>query len=641
VERTFVETDASSRSDAAGDANTKTDGQRSDARGGDGAPDHTSPTVVSTAPADGASGVPATTTFSFTFSEAMDPSTVALTVQPTVAVGPASWNSDNSSVSFAPSAPLVGNTMYKATIAGADLAGNPLAGVLTFSFTTQAAPDTTPPTIVSTVPRDGTIDVATTTGISISFSEPMDEGTVTVTAVPDIALGVPTFDAPKTQVSFTPTARLATATSYTITVKGQDPSHNALAGTTQFKFTTVRPPDTMPPTVASITPANGAMGVANNSSIVVTFSEAMNTTATAAAFAISGGVTCTGGWIWNMAGTSATCTPAAALADTTTYNVAVSTAAKDLAGNALAAPFSASFTTGVKPDTTAPTIVSVNPANNTSGVVRNAKISVTFSEAMDLASAQAAFQVTQPAGVTGTFSWAAGNLTMTFSPSATFAYGDVVRFQVTTAAKDAAGNAKATTDSFSFTVIKSTTVNFPCIDALDGFVNAVGTAFPARELIGGNGGTGSTGMLRGYEAYDISALPATTTAITAAYIYIYQYSVASAPYGATALGDLMWYHVDFGPTLEATDFGTPVLTHPYPSGVLSTTPVLEWKSSSVVFAVQNDFANRTARNNRSEFVIQFPNDSSSNGIARYAYLYACNTANASFHPYLAVTYEYP
>jgi hypothetical protein len=460
-----------------------------------------------------------------------------------------------------------------------------------------------------------------------------------VTTMPDAMLGMPTFNVDKTQVSFTPPAPFAPSTDYTVTVKGQDTSQNALSGSTQFKFSTARPPDTTPPTVASVAPPNGATAVANNTSIAITFSEAMNQAATAMAITTSPAVACMGGWTWNMAGTTATCVPTADLPSNTLYSVNVSTGARDLAGNTMAAAFASSFTTGVAPDRTPPTIVSVAPAANTTGVIRTATIAVTFSEAMDLASSQSAFSVTTPAGVTGTFTWTNANKTMTFRPAASFAYGDVVKFQVSNAAKDSAGNAKSTTDVYQFTVVRSATVNLACIDALDGFVNSLPVAYPSGNLTAGDSGAGGT--LRAYEAFDLSGLPPETTAITSAFIYVNQYSVAGTPYGAATLGDLLWDHVDFGPTLEATDYGTPVLTHSYAEGILSSSATLGWKSATVLFAVLDDWSARVARGNRSEFVFKFTRDLINNSMANYAYSYPCSSANATLRPYLAVTYEYP
>src|SRR5256885_5184500 len=64
----------------------------------------------------------------------------------------------------------------------------------------------------------------------------------------------------------------------------------------------------------------------------------------------------------------------------------LTTATSDLAGNALAADVVWSFTTGVIPDTTAPTVSATVPANLATGVAISSQIAGTFSEPMDASS---------------------------------------------------------------------------------------------------------------------------------------------------------------------------------------------------------------------------------------------------------------
>src|SRR5439155_7790075 len=82
-------------------------------------------------------------------------------------------------------------------------------------------------------------------------------------------------------------------------------------------------------------------------------------------------------------GVTATFTATANLAPLTTYTATISTGAKDLAGNRLAADVAWSFTTGVIPDTTEPTVSATVPANLATGVSISSQIAGTFSEAMD------------------------------------------------------------------------------------------------------------------------------------------------------------------------------------------------------------------------------------------------------------------
>ncbi|MBI5778896.1 MAG: Ig-like domain-containing protein [Planctomycetes bacterium] len=101
-------------------------------------------------------------------------------------------------------------------------------------------------------------------------------------------------------------------------------------------------PDTTPPTVSSKGPAANATGIAFNTVITVTFSEAMSaTTVTTGTFTLSGvagTVICVGA--------AATFTPSAALADLTVYTATITTGVTDSAGNALAVDYTWSFTTG-------------------------------------------------------------------------------------------------------------------------------------------------------------------------------------------------------------------------------------------------------------------------------------------------------
>src|SRR5437867_4600555 len=80
---------------------------------------------------------------------------------------------------------------------------------------------------------------------------------------------------------------------------------------------------------------------------------------------------------------TATFTPADNLAPLTTYTVTINTGAKDLAGNALTSDITWSFTTGVIPDTTAPTVAATVPANTATSVAISSHIATTFSEPMD------------------------------------------------------------------------------------------------------------------------------------------------------------------------------------------------------------------------------------------------------------------
>src|SRR5262249_38518701 len=128
-----------------------------------------------------------------------------------------------------------------------------------------------------------------------------------------------------------------------------------------------------------------------------------------------------------------------------------SSGATDLAGNALASNMSWSFTTGVAPDTTAPVLGTTAPGDGATGVPINQAITATFSEAMDASTINTntftLLQGTTP--VAGTVSYPNG--TAVFTPPDNLALPTRHTSEITTGAKDLAGNPLGSNMSWSFT----------------------------------------------------------------------------------------------------------------------------------------------------------------------------------------------
>ena len=121
------------------------------------------------------------------------------------------------------------------------------------------------------------------------------------------------------------------------------------------------PSDTTPPEVSSTIPDSDATEVAINSTVSITFSEAMDPlTLTDATFTLKQGTTPVLG-TGTYAGVTAIFTPDVDLTASTNYTATITTGVEDLAGNALADPYVWSFTTGATPDTTAPEVNSTTP----------------------------------------------------------------------------------------------------------------------------------------------------------------------------------------------------------------------------------------------------------------------------------------
>lgn len=110
-----------------------------------GPPDTTPPTVLSTGPANGVTGVPITTAPFITFSEPMDSTTMTGTTFTLsnstgggIVAATVTLSADGTTATLTPSSSLDPSTLYRATvtIAARDLSGNRLAADFTWSFTT-------------------------------------------------------------------------------------------------------------------------------------------------------------------------------------------------------------------------------------------------------------------------------------------------------------------------------------------------------------------------------------------------------------------------------------------------------------------------------------------------------------------------
>ena len=207
--------------------------------------------------------------------------------------------------------------------------------------------DTTAPTISTVTPVSNATGVAVNTAITAAFSEVMDAATITATTFTLSGGGAVsgTVSYAGTTATFTPTAALAYGTVYTatITTGAKDLAGNAPGANYTWTFTTGSAPDTTPPTVSSTNPVNNETDIAVNTVIAATFDEGIDSsTITTATFYLTG---VTGVVSYDSVNKIAVFTPSANLADSTTYTAVVTTGVKDLAGNALSANYTWSFTT--------------------------------------------------------------------------------------------------------------------------------------------------------------------------------------------------------------------------------------------------------------------------------------------------------
>lgn len=161
--------------------------------------------------------------------------------------GSVTYNPDTRTATFTPRDVLAYSTTYTATITSGvtDIGRNPLAEDYSWSFTTEAVPDSIPPVVTLTNPSQGEADVPVTSTISVTFSESIDPVTITSSSFfisdgrDNVSGAMILTDDGKT-VIFDPSADLAAGTAYTVTLTTgiKDLAGNALAEDNIWSFTT-------------------------------------------------------------------------------------------------------------------------------------------------------------------------------------------------------------------------------------------------------------------------------------------------------------------------------------------------------------------------------------------------------------------
>jgi len=422
--------------------------------------DITPPTVVSTVPEDSALGVSVNGNIAATFSEAMAPLTLSnatMTLHRGLVQIPGSVTYSGVTATFNPTASLAPSTEYTATITTGvrDLAGNAMTRNYVWVFTTGVIADVTPPTVVATVPQDSATGVSLNQNLAVTFSEAMAPGTIT-TANLTLRQGANVIAGSVTYIgvtaTFNPTAALAPSVLYTATVTTgvRDLAGNAMAHNYVWVFTTGAAPDLTPPTVRSTSPADSAIGIAVNTNVTATFSEAMTPgTITDATMTLRQGANLIAGSV-NYAGLVATFNPTANLAQNTVYTATITTGVRDLAGNAMALNYVWVFTTA---DVTPPTVISTTPLDSATGVAVNTNYTATFSEPMTANTINDQTIILRQGNnvIAGAVSFA--GRVATFNPTNDLAGGTVYTATVTTGVRDLSGNAMAANKVWIFTTL--------------------------------------------------------------------------------------------------------------------------------------------------------------------------------------------
>jgi hypothetical protein len=370
------------------------------------------PTVTAVTPVNQVSGVVlASPAITATFSESMAPVSGAASFTVTCAApctsptGTVALNASNTVASFTLTAgtALAPVTLYTATITAATslTSGLALAAPYIWTFTTEDGP-----TVTAVSPVNLATGVATNEAVvSAAFSEPMApftgaaSFTLTCAAPCTDATGTVILNTDMTIASFTlrPATTLAALTPYTATVSGAKSLATGLPMTAPYvwRFTTGSTADVTRPSVTLTNPVTTTpgptSGVPANTAVSAVFSEDMDpNTISAASFTLTCPAPCvapTGTVSYALGTRTALFTPAALLTIGATYTATITTAATDLAGNALAGNQAAlpapsnyvwTFTAAAAAPRSNVSVTSTNPAAGATGVCPDASVNATF-----------------------------------------------------------------------------------------------------------------------------------------------------------------------------------------------------------------------------------------------------------------------
>lgn len=403
------------------------------------------------------------------------------------------------------------------------------------------------------------------------------------------------------------------------------------------------PVDVLRPVLLNISPMEGTTEVPTGAQFVLTFSEPMDTDSVQVGVQPSVAL---GAPVWSQQDTVLRLQPTGMLAENTTYTVTVD--GEDVAGNPLTGTRAFSFTTaGPAPDTTPPTVLSTSPSQASIGNARNALLEVVFSEPMNKASVQAAFSITAPAGLNGgSFSWNEAATVMTYVPPTSFAYGTEVNWQVSTGARDAAGNALVETVLRGFRVIRQGTLTVRFDPETSGSVGAPNyfrqTTIYNTAYLGDDFGNEAYRLFLGFK---LDGLPEDTMKISQATLRWWVTKQIGNP--LDKLGALQLEPVDVGDQIgTAPGDGPPspdAIADYHVSPLSSGATILPSTIGApglfdVTSWAAEDWSDRAVRNRRTQYRLRFSHGSDGN------WMTDALISDSEIHPTLAelhVVYEYP
>jgi hypothetical protein len=403
-------------------------------------PDTTPPTVALTGPAGGATVSGTAVTVSANASDNIGvvgvrffDGATQVGAEDTSAPYSVTWNTTTAA-----------NGTHNLTAVARDTAGNSTTSTARSVNVNNVVADTTAPTVALTAPAAA----ATVSGTAVTVSANASDNIGVV--------GVRFFDgatqvgAEDTSAPYSVTWNTTTAANGThnLTAVARDAAGNSTTSTARSVNVNNVPTDTAAPTVTVSPRALNATVVALTANMTATFNEAV-TGVSGASFTlrrVSDNSAVPAAVTYNATTRVATLNPTADLAADNKYTATLTTAIKDVAGNAFAG-MSWTFLTGPRP-----TVTSRSPANAATGVSKTANMTATFSENVTGINTTnfTLKNATTSAAIAAVLSYNATTRVATLNPTPTLAGNTRYTVTLSTGVKDTAGNPLAAT-TWTFT----------------------------------------------------------------------------------------------------------------------------------------------------------------------------------------------
>jgi YD repeat-containing protein len=437
------------------------------------------PVVLQVSPQNGDTNIPVNPLVVVKLNEPIEPLSVGNTAVVLQAGGvsvPGTINltPDRARLFFRPTNALAVSTTYTVAVSGfTDVAGS-LVTPFTSTFTTSASPvpDTDPISVRSVNPPDHAIGVSVNANVVLTFNEAVDVTTINSDNVQIQAFGdngsvAGTYQVKSNVVTFTPLSALPANKVIQVNVFNvEDLAWTGRQALFTSSFTTGSGRDTTPPQVVNVSPANGATGIGQNATVVLTFSKSLKAASVNSnTFALLAGGAPLATQISISSDNRTVMLNAGPLPPATVVTVVATTDVKDIAGNSLA-DFRSQFTTAGAFDGAHASVMSQRPANGSLVTNLNSSIVLFVNEPLDASTVANALHVAQNGVLAnGQVTVKDNGQTIEFVPALPWQNGALVQVFLDGAAMDADGS-HVNSYQASFQIAGDTSTTPPSIVSL-------------------------------------------------------------------------------------------------------------------------------------------------------------------------------